>query len=257
MALTQSGLIYARYSDIAIASATISLTAGTANAAFPLSNLSILNPAIVFKATGTSCTIRFTYAGSTRWYAVFIFVHNLVGATVTLTNGAGLSQGITIPAAALDGHSVDPYKDLTDAANPSSTTWDLAITGASANVAIGLIVPVLALRQLPVRWKLRQAERMPAIRHTLVGGGTLRYPIGTRQRGLDGTLIEESARADLINLKRDALGIARPFPLIENLAVNEGLLMTFRDQELAWTREHPSYSNQTIELDEVDRGLGV
>jgi len=256
--VSQQGLLYCRASDMVVASATVALTSGTANAAFPLVNLYDLNPAKVFKATGTSCTITFTYGGAQRWQAFALITHNLPGATVTLTNNGGMaSQPITVPSDAEDGLSVDPFLDLRYVTGNSATVWTLTITGASANVAIGEVVAASTLRQMPVRWNLVQGEDIPVRRNRTAYGISLTYPLGVRSRRLSGTLIHEKFRADLLSLKRGALGVGRGFLVIPELLVNDAWFMRHTDTDNDWTRVNSAHSQMSIALEEVGRGPGV
>lgn len=256
--MIQTGLIYCRASDLVAASATVALTSGTANTAYPLVNLYDLNPAKVFKATGTSCTITFTYGGAQRWQAFALITHNLPGATVTLTNNGGMaSQPVTIPSDAEDGLSVDPFLDLRDVAGNSATVWTLTITGAAANVAIGEVLAASTLRQLPIRWNVVEGEDIPVRRNVTAFGVSLVYHLGIRTRRLAGTLIHHKSRADLLTLKRGALGLGRGVLVIPDLLVNDALFMRHASTDNEWTRIAPGLTQMSIALEEVGRGPGV
>src|SRR6187431_2854817 len=100
-----SSSLYAKTSDLL--TPTWSLTAGTANSAYPVTNLGDMKPYKPFKATSGTCTMRATFGGSTTLQAIAIIGHNLAGVTITITNGAGLSTTLVVPANTGDGMPVN------------------------------------------------------------------------------------------------------------------------------------------------------
>jgi hypothetical protein len=252
------GILYCRPSDIVTATATIALTSGSENAAFPLTNVYDKRPGKVFKATGTSATIRLTY-GAPQTLEGFSFLnHNLAGATVSVTNNATLNQSFgTIAAAEETGPSRDPFKDLRGLANVSATQWNLVISGAAANVAIGEIIPIATVRSMLVLPLPDEGEALPAIQHQLVGGDALNYPIGTRGRHFTGKLLDEADRLSLITLRRDALGVGRGFWFMPDADVNESYFMVFRSPDTGWQRWTSESANAVLDLVEAGTGLGV
>ena len=252
------GIFYARPSDIITASATVALTAGAANAAFPLVNLYDLNPAKPFKATSGGCTITFTYGGATTLQAIAIILHNLVGATVALTNNAGMaSQAITIPANSADGLSVDPFKDLRAVASNSATVWTLTITGASANVAIGEVLLCASLRQFEVAREVTRGDRIPAKRDVTSFGVTLVYPLGVRNHRVAALTLLETERANLLTLFHGALGERRGFLVIPDLLVNDAYYMRFASDDFPWVHLTDEKTDLTMAFEDVGRGPGV
>src|SRR5688572_24468680 len=95
--------LYCRPSDIITDTGTVSLTAGAADSAYPLVSAYDRNAATVFKSTGTSATIRTVFSGSRTIQGIQITNHKLAGCTVTVTNAAGFSKVLTIPATPADG----------------------------------------------------------------------------------------------------------------------------------------------------------
>jgi hypothetical protein len=251
---------YARPSENVAPNATPSLTAGTANAAFPLANLIDLNPAKPFKATGTSATIRFTFGGSQTIKAIVIVTHNLVGATVALTNNGGMaSQAIAIPANAEDGHSVNPFKDLSLVASNAGTQWDLAITGAANPIAIGEILLLSEWRTLTpnVDWGIDDVDIHPAIVHRTDGGVRLVYDRGVRWRELDGLItgVTDAQRALLLALARDARNHVKNWPFVLDPLVNDARFLHFADERVGFKLEHLDSSPFIVRLQEESRGL--
>lgn len=253
-----NGIFYCRPADIVTADATVALTSGTANAAFPLVNLYDLNPAKVFKATGTACTIRLTYGADQALEAIALITHNLVGASVTVTNNGGMAtQTITIPADAEDGLSVDPFLDLRFVANAVATQWNIVITGASANVAIGELLAIETLRDMEVGRELRRGDLIPQRLNVTAHGIKLIYPLGVRTHRIAAMTILESLRADILALWHGALGMRRGFLVIPDLNVNEAYFMRFAADDFPWMHTTDEMTDMTIAFEDVGRGPGV
>ena len=253
-----NGVFYCRPSDIVTDAATVALTSGTENAAFPLTNLYDLNPAKVFKATGTSCTIRLTYGAAQALQAIALIMHNLVGASVTVTNNGGMAtQTIVIPANAEDGLSVDPFLDLRPVANASATQWNIVITGAAANVAIGELLAVETLRDMEVGRELRRGDVIPQRMNVTASGVKLIYPLGVRLHRISAITILESLRSDLLALWHGALGMRHGFLVIPDLNVNVAYFMRFAADDFPWVHTTDEMTDMTIALEDVGRGPGV
>lgn len=204
--------------------ATVSLTAGTAAAAFPVTNLKDGMARTPFKATGTSCTIRAHFAAPVTLEGFVLSFHNLAGATVALSNPAGLNQAVTIPANSEDGHCIDPWLDLRGVANATDDDWDLTISGAAANVAIGELVFVGTWSLLLLDRGADVAEDHPAIVHpTDYHPHAHVYRKATRVRYFAATTADEVTTAIIRSLHRGAKGPYTPFPLIPDLSINDAL----------------------------------
>lgn len=250
-----SSLLYCRPSDIVTPAATLSLTAGGANAAYPLTNLQNGIPAKPFKATGTSCTIRATFGSPVSLSAISFGPHNLAGATVALSNNGTMgSTPVPIPANREDGLSVNPFFAFpADAA----TQWNLAISGASANVAIGELQLIVQMRTLLIEWAFKEAEA-----HTTVGSVTdygvkMKYWLGVAQRRLSAHVGLESERAALLSLIRDARGQFKSFLLVPDSSLNDAFLADLTTDERVITREFFAVSQVDVEFLEVQRGVAL
>ena len=78
--------LYCRPSDIVTDSATVTLAAGTADAAYPLTSLYDRKAHTIFKATSNACTPRATFGGAQTIQACALIHHNLPTATVARGN---------------------------------------------------------------------------------------------------------------------------------------------------------------------------
>lgn len=247
-------ILYALPTDIVTASATLSLTAGAAAAAYPLNNLKDGNPAKPFKATGTSCTIRATFGGSTTLRGVSFGPHNLAGATVAISNNGGMgSTPIVIPANREDGLSTDPFLQFAPSA---ATQWDIAISGAAANVAIGELELIVQFRTLEILLGAQEAESHRTITHETDFGAKLKYWLGVSQRRVHGTVLLNNNVATLRTLFRSTQGQFKSLLLILDSAVNDAMLVDLMTDERAVTWITPNSELGQIDLDflEVQRG---
>ena len=251
---------YCRPSDILtdIPGGSVSLTAGIADVNFPLTNLYDRKAHTVFKSTGTGATIRRVFSSAKTLQAIGIINHKLAGATVTLTNGAGLNVSIAIPANSEDGHCIDAWKTLVGLANTSSTTWDLTITGAATVVAIGELLLVETLRDLDIGWRPELPEAHPAIIHTTSYGVRNKYGMGVRQRGMRGQVVlYDSEVAALLSLQRDARGPLKPFLLIPDATQNDALFVDLETDVRTLIREGPNRNDIDVSFIEQQKGLAL
>jgi hypothetical protein len=219
-----STVLYCRPADNVAPSATLSLTAGTEDAAFVLANMQDLKAHTVFKSTGTGATIRSMFGAPVTLEGLALCFHKLAGATVTVTNAAGFSKGLTIPANTADGHCIDPWDDYRDLALTTSNVWDIAIAGAATVVAIGEIVWIETLREMLLDIGPSFDDGQPAIVHP--GDYHPRvnaYSMGSRVRWFRGTCTPTDLADDLLTLNRAALGPLRPFALIPDSTKNDAL----------------------------------
>ncbi len=259
-----AGVLYARPSDNVTASATPSLTAGSADSAYPLTNIDDLDTGVVFKATSAACTIRWTFGVAQVLQGVALFNHNLHGLTLTLTNNNGMaSQSVVVPAVGQDGLSINPWHDLRSVALASATQWNLAISGAAANVAIGEVALLAALRDVSIRWEYTQEEEHPLIEHRTDYGRRLKYKLGVRQRFFAGQALLFEERDDIRRWNRECIGGYYPFVLIPNEDENDALFAEWKDarrsESTSWI--HPDRSGGIVEMplafEEQQAGLAL
>lgn len=251
--------IYARPSDNKTPSATLSLTAGAEDAAYPLTNLDDLRPDVVFKATGTSCTIRATFGSSQALQAIGLINHNLHGLTITVTNNGGMSpQSLIVPAVGDDALPINPWLDLRGVGSASGTQWNLAITGAAANVAIGELLLIATVRTMPIRWGVDVDERQPVILHRTDYHVPLKYGLGLRYRYFTGEVNRETERSAMTALFRDARGCLKPWWFVLEDTVNDAKYVQFDEKSsFRLQRAGPSHTPMTITLEEVCAGLAL
>lgn len=201
--------LFARNTDILSYGATWSLTAGTANSSFPLTNLNLVDPGSVSKLTGTSGTYRGTIT-STAIQAIAIINCNLGGLTLTVTNNNSMaSQNLVVPAAASDGLSLNAWIDLR-AVTTAATQWNIAVPTNGANVAIGKILLIADVDDYQFRTRWRLKETKPAIVQRASRGQAWGYPVGTRYRTASLDFIYESQRAAYTTLRRLSVGPSQP-----------------------------------------------
>lgn len=226
--MSLSRVLFCLPSEILTPAATLSLLAGTPDAAFPLTNAQDGKASSPFKATGTSCTIRSHFASPKTLAGVVLAYHNLAGATVTVSNPAGLSVSMPIPANTEDGHCLDPWLDLRDVDNTTDDDWDIAISGAAANVAIGELIWIAAWHEAEMDLRspggddVQPAIIQPGDFHPAIH----RYGMGTRVRSFDGHVTPSVSSLALLSLHRSARGPVRPFVVIPDTLINDALYVT-------------------------------
>jgi hypothetical protein len=259
------GPLYGTPVDNVTAVATPSLTTGAADAAFPLTNIDDLDPGVVFKGTSGTITIRFTFGVAQLLAAIALINHNLHGMTLTVTNNAGMaSQNLVVPAVPEDGLSKNPWLDLRAVSSTTATQWNIAISGAASNVAIGEIVLLSALRELNIRWDYSYKELHPAVQHRTEYGKRLQYGLGVRTRLFSGEALLYQDRNAIRTLRRAAKGTLLPWLFIPDEDENDALLAQFADgddgsEEYQWV--HPDLSGGIVDMpvavEEVQSGLAL
>lgn len=247
--------LYFRHSDIA--TGTFSLTVGAHESAiYAVTNLGLILPfkPKPFKASSGTVTIRLTTSGSVTVKGFLVAGHNLPGVTITLTSGGGLSSSVVAPANTLDGLWTNIFKDLRAAAGTTSTTFDAAISGASANVRINKIFWVVQLREWNVSWGLKRGLYYPGDHLVTEKDVPSDYEADVRGRPLIGEMSRESDRAAMEQLFADSRGRSRVWGAVPNPAVNDFYLLHFTNDQLMFQTVEDAHSTVTIEAAEM--GLG-
>lgn len=242
---------YCRPSDIL--QPTWSVTSGAANAAFPVTNLGDLKPFKPFKATGTAATVRATFAGSTTLAAVAFIMHNAAGTTVTISSGAGAIGTMVFPANTSDSLPVNAYKLFAGLSNLTSTTFDFAFTGLSANVAIGEILLIETVRTLQPTWGLKVERDHLIDEEKTEFGVPLVYELGVRERTFGADVVLESERSAMEALY-DSARKRRAWWLVPDSSVNDCLYARFVNKPLTATFDAPRITKMSIDVEEI--GLG-
>lgn len=139
MAVTPA--IFQRYDDDILRDAVWSGTSPSTS--YSLATLGLKNPAARVRFGATSATVTATVL-SARGDILVIPMHNLTpgsSAVLTITNGAGLSQAIPIPALQANSYPATLVVDLSLlvplAATRTSTVWNFVIAGNAANIILG------------------------------------------------------------------------------------------------------------------------
>jgi hypothetical protein len=246
------GSLYARPSDIK--QPTWTLTAGTAQAPYPVTNLGTLKPYQPFKATSGTATARATFGGATALHAIVILSHNLAGVTIAITNSAGLSTTLVVPANTLDGLSVGAWKNLVGVALTTATTWDLAIVGHSADVAIGEVLLIGTARTLNASWGLKRGVAYPIDEQRTELDVPLIYELGVQSQAIRATVLKDSQRADVEALQESARGRSRVWWLARESTINKCNLVRFASPLLLV--EYVDENVTRMAFDVVEAGLG-
>lgn len=222
--MSLSRVLYCRASDNIAPSATLSLLSGTAAAAFPLTNANDRLARTVFKSTGTGCVIRSHWSAPVTIEGLSLHYHKLAGATVTVSNPAGFSRALTIPANTLDGHCVDPWDDYRGLSNVTDDDWDITITGAATVVAFGEIVWMQTLSEILMdRGAIGNDLQTAIVQATDYHPMARVYGMGTRVRGFQGHITPGESAIDLLASHQDSRGPLRPIVVIPDSTVNDAL----------------------------------
>lgn len=248
--------LFAYPSDNRTPAATITAIAGTVNAAYPPSNLGIKNPRKPAKFTGTSGTWRFTWSGNEIFVAWVLINHNLGGATVTLTNGAGLNRSIAIPAYGADGicfHAWDNFSGLS-VGTRTDDVWDLAITGAAQPIAVGEVLALAALRDMGWKYPVSTDVRYLVVRHPTFGGAHLTHNKRIRIRSARSS-VNRFLDLDILKLlNQNAVGSVNPFFFALDSTQNDPWLAEFVEDRFGWAHRGPAHAEIGIAVQEVSSG---
>lgn len=235
--------------------ATFSMT--NEHADYPAINGNDKAPWNPLKSSTSGSVITMTWGASVTLQAFAIHMHNLVGATVTLANGGGFSQVITIPARTSRGRCVDPWLDMREMAATSAATWTLTISGAASPMTIGEISAVATLSDAPflVEGPVDFGEReiVEVIPTTYGVRHTFEYFV--RIRSARGRLIVDTDRVIMYDLWKAVGGMNDPFLFIPNVDVNDAWLVEFDSDTIQWSRTTPEASPITIGVVELSGGL--
>ncbi len=245
-------VLYCRPSDIVTPGATVTVSAGTAEAAYPVANVADRLAHTVVKSTGTTITLQAVFGGSKTIQAVALINTNATAAV--LTNNAGLNVSIPIPTVPADTLGIDPWLDLRAVPLTGSTTWHLALTGPTG-VALGEWLLVETIRTMPLLWAgLEEDEEHRTIVHLSDYGVRNKLPLGVRQRAVRGGTLLETFRADLLALQRDAQGQARNFLLVLSDSKNDALYVDLTTDGRTVSRIHPKASGIPVAFTEQQKG---
>lgn len=242
--------------DILSYGATWALTVGSADSAFPLTNLNTRYAHEVSKTTGTTATYRGTIS-STALQAIAIINCNLAGLTLTVTNNGGMaSQNLVIPAAPSDNVSINGWVDLR-AVTTAATQWNIAISGAAANIAVGKILLVATLRELTVALSLPVREAKPTHIFRTEAEIALGNRKNVRYRTWVPTFPKDSERTTFTNLRRASEGPTQPFLFVLDSSANDPAQAWFPDPEWEHEQVHSGISMWRDRIEESNPGLAL
>jgi hypothetical protein len=231
--------LYTRPSDNVAPDATWTVTSGTLDTGYDVEAISDLTPSSAIIASGTSLTVRATFATAKTLVGIVILNHNFAQgspyATVTLTNGAGLSQALSVPDDRLDGLPTGLFKDFSAAANRTSTIWNVVITGNAEPVFLGEILLLTAWRDdLNFLVEASPGDRtdVPSIVHRTHAGVRMVYEHDVKIDGFKGEVLLEDNAAALNALFQTARGTARNFVWIPDDDVNDAYLVHFSERTI-------------------------
>lgn len=132
--------IYARYDDNILRTGTVTSTFAPLTS-YTLATMNTDRPDARVLFGVTTVTITWTLGSPALGDILVIPTSNLEGAVLTLTNGAGLSQAITIPAMTVNRIPKTIVADLSVLVpNPTTRTsnvWNLVIAANANNVKMG------------------------------------------------------------------------------------------------------------------------
>jgi hypothetical protein len=247
--------------------ATVSWSVGTADSTYPVANVKTLDPSLVAKtvSAGSATLTAALGGGATALEGVVLINTNLRGRTLTLTNGAGLSVARVVPSPE-DGLGVNVYWDLRGVSS-ASASWSIAITGATAPIAIGTLVLVSAWTLLRVRWEWELGDVFPVIEHRSSYGARFQYQIPVRTRTYTALAFDAAQRNLVRQIAREAHGSIVPFPLVPDYEDDAVLLVQFIPAEHPETHRfgRGRFDNGTatgivdrrLELEEVNAGVAL
>lgn len=248
------------------------VTGTTSNSAFPAANLVNQNPGHPAKLAGTTGDFVLDFTTATRIDIIGLIQHNLstglgnVRIQGNATNSWGaptFSQLITIPAGNQDGHSINPWLDLTPLAGYSASGfryWRLVFgTANSAPISIGELAMVGVKRQFSrgISWgSTRRRKHFGAFDYT-DGGLKLGYGFGTRVRILSGQTepTDTEVKDSLQEWFDSARGDQRPFLIVPNSDENDSWFAKFVEPEIEHTRDAWNKNTLSFEIEEVGRGV--
>jgi hypothetical protein len=262
-------MIYGRYSDNVVPSATLSVQSGTEDPDYLAANLADRVVAIPAQLTTTTGAWKLAYGAAQRIDVVALPHHNLTaGLNVRFQGNATDSWGsptldaaITIPAYRGDGFPGGAWKDLTGVTGYTTAGfqyWRLVIVGVNAApVKIGELIALSLKRTLNpnISWGAARKDERPIIENVTDYLVSTIYDLGVTRRTIAGELdTTDTGLADVRAWWEDTRGRARPFLLIPDEDVNEAWFVRW-DGDLNPTLQITDRNTIPLTFQEVSRGL--
>jgi len=247
--------LYCRPSQNVAPNATWSVTAGAADALYPVTKVNNRDPADPTKSTGAAYTIRATFASAQTIEVVQFLMHNLGTRTITITNNAGLNTTLIPAANYRDGYPEFSWLDLRDNVNNSASQWTFAMTVASGIVHVGEIVLWEEARFLPLLVTARHGARRLSHTNVTDWGYEHLYNRAIRERTLDAKLIDAAYRDEMFELEADAVGRYKQWPLILYEESQDSYWVRFVEDLFDASWDAPTISDMKFTVQETGMGL--
>lgn len=259
-----ANLKYNHPADNIIGNATVTLPTGAADAEYPLTNVRDGDPALPFKATGTSIRIVFDF-GAPVSLGLFALIHHnfdaaldvrVQGHTADAWGAPDIDLALTIPSTDVDGFIDNPFLDL--AGQAAKRFWSLVNNAPnSANVILGEIWIGSVTRELVhnYQWNARETELRQQLAHRTAYDVEFRYDRGGRRRRLTSkTRTSDAGFTAIRNWARACRGSARSTLIVPDPSINSAWLARW-DGEFERTHEFIESHEIPLTWLELSRGL--
>jgi hypothetical protein len=243
---------------------------GTApSTTYSLATLALMQPAARVRWGATGISLVFTLGSAARGDVLVIPVHNLdegggsPASVLTLTNGAGLSVTVPVPADQANGQASTIVLDLTEAEpNPTTRTasvWTLTIAGNSANVTLGGAVAIFGPKRVlnpDLRWGFSLQEQ--AGRSQTINAHLVRYIVNfrTTERSIVASIRTSDLEGVRAWFQENAAGTA-PGLLWTQLAGHDAYLGIWEPTFHATNIEGTEYYDIDLTFTELSKGKPV
>lgn len=253
--------VYQTYADNLLNGGTVS--GATPATGYTAATLVSMNPAKRVRYSSGTVTVTVTATASGRGDILCVPMHNLSGSVLTLTNGNGLSEAITIPTAMANGFPQTLVADLTaletNASTRTSNTWNLVISGNASNVVLGGAVAVYTSKRTTTALQTGIVEREshPVVQHENIYGVSLRYDLHAMQRSVEGSFVASNTERETIrDWFRAGHGTARPSLLwLDTDDASSALFGVWA--EVAITREFRDRNTVPFTFTELSKGVSL
>lgn len=262
-----AGCLYCHPAMNKTALATLSWAVSSADANYPIGNASDVKSDTVAKAIAVTATLRATFGGAQALEGVVVINHNAPGTTIALTNNGGMATQNKVAPNPEDGLCICTWWDLRGVASASATQWNVAITGAPGNVAIGELILVQSWAALQVSWGYDLADRFPKIQRRNSHGTRFTYRIPVRYRSFRGVASLAEDRTALRSLRRACEDVPTGFAFVPDQHDQESALVDFPGEESTerYVITSGSFSgatalglvDQPVELEEMSCGVSL
>jgi len=260
-------LLFNHPSDNIIGNATLSLPTGTADAAYPLANIRDGDPALPFKATGTSIRIVFDFGSAVSLGLVALIHQNFTGSpnlrwqghTADSWGTPDIDLAIATPSTDEDGYINNPFVDVTGQA--AKRYWSLVNNSANgANVIIGEIW-IGSTSRTPAHnhnWGFSDTEHRRIDVQRTAADVEFRYDRGSRRRRLSSEIhTSDAGFSTLRSWCRACRGRARNTLLIPDPDVNSALFVRWENGEADFDRRGEFLDHNVLPVSWIEISPGL